>query len=120
MGWIAILDRSEYEYRDAEHEYEYEYQKKHEQCSEQKSPPPTPTRRASSELSLQDFRARCLHSGDCRIKLKCQIRSPSLLRHTHFPLIILHPHSIVSSIAIVLFIATNICFFYTQTLEMVF
>jgi hypothetical protein len=29
MGRIAILERSEYEYRDAE--YEYEYEKKHEQ-----------------------------------------------------------------------------------------
>jgi hypothetical protein len=35
MVRIAILVRSEYEYRDAE----YEYEKKYEQCGAPKSPP---------------------------------------------------------------------------------
>jgi len=40
MGRIPILSRFEFEYRDAEYrDAEYECEKKHEQCSEQKSPP---------------------------------------------------------------------------------
>jgi hypothetical protein len=35
VGRLAILDRGEYEYRDAE----YEYEKKHEQCGAPKLPP---------------------------------------------------------------------------------